>query len=152
MNLKKAQELALDLMREHELKNWLFQFDRAKVRFGYCNYRDKIISLSKHLTELNSKALVKDTILHEIAHALVGKKHNHGKVWKEKAIAIGCSATRCYSDTDVVTPLKKYTASCNSCKRKFQAARKRKVACGVCCKKYNNNRYSEEYIISFEQN
>jgi predicted SprT family Zn-dependent metalloprotease len=152
MNLQKAQELALDLMQEHQLNKWVFQFDRAKVRFGYCNYRDKIISLSKHLVELNSKALVKDTILHEVAHALVGKRHNHGKVWKEKAFEIGCSATRCYSEKDVVIPLKKYTASCGSCKRVFQAARKRKAACGICCKRYNNNKFSKEFLISFTLN
>jgi hypothetical protein len=39
----------------------------------------------------------KVTILHEIAHALVGPKHGHDKFWKLKARELGCSAKRCHS-------------------------------------------------------
>ena len=33
---------------------------------------------------------VLDTILHEIAHALVGSHHKHDAVWKAKCKEIGC--------------------------------------------------------------
>jgi hypothetical protein len=36
-----------------------------------------------------------DTILHEIAHALVGARHGHDRVWRATALRIGCSGTRC---------------------------------------------------------
>ena len=70
MNLKDAEELALSLMRKHGLSHWEFGFDRAKRRFGACNFSKKRISLSKYLTEVNEIEQVRDTILHEIAHAL----------------------------------------------------------------------------------
>jgi SWI/SNF-related matrix-associated actin-dependent regulator 1 of chromatin subfamily A len=33
----------------------------------------------------------KDTILHEIAHAIVGPHHGHDEVWRGKAVEIGCT-------------------------------------------------------------
>lgn len=153
MKLQETQKMAEDLMKKHGISSWSFQFDRAKVRFGACNYRDKIISLSKHLTEINSEKIVKNTILHEIAHALAGKQNNHNKIWKAEAIRIGCSAERCYSSKTVNIPPKKYTAECLSCKQTFQTQKKRhKAACALCCKKYNNNKYSEKYNIIFRMN
>ena len=35
---------------------------------------------------------VKNTLLHEIAHALVGPGHRHNRVWRQKAREIGCDA------------------------------------------------------------
>ena len=66
-----AQQLAHDLMRLHNLPpEWSFKLDRSKVCFGKCYYSKKQISLSRYLVELNDEEEVRDTILHEIAHAL----------------------------------------------------------------------------------
>ena len=70
MELADAESLALELMRQHGLlPRWKFKFDRAIRRFGCCNEGKRLISLSARLTELNSEYEVRDTILHEIAHA-----------------------------------------------------------------------------------
>lgn len=37
---------------------------------------------------------IRDTWLHEIAHALVGPDHGHDEVWRTKALAIGCDGKR----------------------------------------------------------
>lgn len=37
---------------------------------------------------------IQDTVLHEIAHAIVGNKHHHDRVWKDCAQRIGCSGSR----------------------------------------------------------
>ena len=71
MNLNDAKTLANELMNQHGLYDWTFMFDDAKLRFGQCRHRSKEISLSRELTELNDVVHVKDTILHEIAHALL---------------------------------------------------------------------------------
>ena len=56
---------------------------------------------------------IKNTILHEIAHALVGPKHGHNEIWKQKALEIGCDAERCHY---VVFSKPKYKLTCsNSC-------------------------------------
>lgn len=88
--------LALVLMEENNLKGWRFRFDHSTRRAGCCNYRNKMISISFHLACTGKDADIRDTILHEIAHALVGKKHNHDAIWRAKAMEIGCSGERCH--------------------------------------------------------
>ena len=84
MDTSEAKELAVSLMCKHALvsKGWSFQFDESVRRFGLCSYRTKTISLSRTLVELNPIEQVRDTILHEVAHALAGPTAKHGTVWK----------------------------------------------------------------------
>jgi predicted SprT family Zn-dependent metalloprotease len=132
MDLEQAQKLAEALMRRHKLSaEWSFTFDRSKVRFGKCNYGKKQISLSHHLTLLNDEPEVRDTILHEIAHALAPPGAGHGPVWKSLALAIGCSGQRCYGK-EVLRPRPKHKATCPSCKRVIYRHRRTVLACGKC--------------------
>ena len=42
--------------------------------------------------------VIKNTILHEIAHAIVGYGVSaHGSEWKRMAMSIGCNGQRCSS-------------------------------------------------------
>lgn len=43
---------------------------------------------------LNNGNVIEDTVLHEIAHAIVGNKHHHDKVWRDCAQRIGCTGSR----------------------------------------------------------
>lgn len=95
MELSAAWGMATTLMREHGLDDWELVFDRAKARAGVCRAATKQIGLSRLLTALHDEAEVRDTVLHEVAHALVGPWHGHDAVWRAKAREIGCSATRC---------------------------------------------------------
>jgi predicted SprT family Zn-dependent metalloprotease len=151
MDIRQANLTAIELMDKYGLldKGWCFKFDNAKVRFGCCNYTDKVITLSRHLCKLNSKEKVVDTILHEIAHALCpGQHHNH--VWRRKAIEIGCSGNRCYSATEVVQPKLKYTAVCKGCNTEFNRTRvvRKNSSCGKC----SNGAYNENFKLFFKQN
>lgn len=148
MDLFEARRIAINLMNKHGLTGWHFDFDRAKRRFGACHYRTKRISLSTHLVALNDEARVKNTILHEIAHALVGPKHNHDAVWKAKAIEIGCTGDRCYSSVDTVTPESRYIGTCPNGhqSRRFKAPRKT-VSCGKC-----SSSFDSRYIITYSIN
>src|SRR5690242_11321616 len=86
LNLADAKRLAEQLMKTHNVSlAWSFRFDSAKVRFGKCDYRGREITLSRHLVELNDEAEVRDTILHEIAHALVRPNVGHGPAWQRVA-------------------------------------------------------------------
>jgi hypothetical protein len=53
-------------MDHHGLTSWHFKFDNARVRFGSCNYCTRTISVSRHLTALNTWENVANTVLHEI--------------------------------------------------------------------------------------
>ena len=135
MKVLEAYELATKLLEEHGLrqKGWVIDIDNAKRRFGCCNFTKKEISLSRPLTEANHYVEVVDTILHEIAHALVGPGHGHDAVWKRMCVKIGAKPQRCYTSEDVVSVAGKYRAVCGGCGKEFtrfkRVARGRRVAC-----------------------
>ena len=122
-------------MQAHGLikQGWRFQFDTAKRRFGVCRYGRKRIGLSKPLTEANDIEQVRDTILHEIAHALAGYEAGHGPEWKKVCVQIGAKPERCYTSEDTNTIAGKYRAVCGGCgkthTRHKRVPRGRRVAC-----------------------
>jgi predicted SprT family Zn-dependent metalloprotease len=99
VDLVSARELAYGLMARHRLTGWRLVFDNAKTRAGVCRSDRREIGLSRVLTALYSEEQVRDTVLHEIAHALAGPRHGHDRVWRATAERIGCSATRCVPET-----------------------------------------------------
>jgi predicted SprT family Zn-dependent metalloprotease len=132
MKLEKASQLAHELMRRHGLMPaWAFAFDRSKARFGKCNYRKKQITLSKYLAELNGIDEVRDTILHEIAHALAPRGAGHGPAWQALARSIGCNGKRCFGK-EVAMPQARYQGTCPCCKRVIYRHRRSEIACGKC--------------------
>src|SRR5437867_383020 len=103
MDLYNAHQFARQLMNQYGLHDWTFAFDHAKRRFGSCRHHSKRITLSRMLTFLNTDRQVRDTILHEIAHALtIG--HGHDSVWKAMCIRLGANPQRCYSADEVASP------------------------------------------------
>ena len=95
--LAEAIETATELMRQHGLIGWRIKLDHARRRAGQCDYNTKVISLSRLYVRAADKDHIRDTILHEIAHALVGPSHGHDAVWRKKAREIGCTAARCHN-------------------------------------------------------
>lgn len=149
MELFKTRQLAEQLMKEHNLEGWNFRFDGAKKRFGQCSCRGKIITLSKHLVDINNEDDIKDTILHEIAHALVGPHCGHDLVWKSKARELGCSDDRCV-DTDKINTIEgRFKYKCTHCGRitHYHRIKRLHPACGRCCRLYNNDKYDMRYIL-----
>src|SRR5690625_1615299 len=94
MDLDDARTMARELLAAHGLHDWTFTFDRAKRRAGLCLFGSRTISLSRHLTALHSPDQVRDTLLHEIAHALAGAEAGHGPTWRAIASRIGASPQR----------------------------------------------------------
>jgi predicted SprT family Zn-dependent metalloprotease len=135
MELIEARELALSLMKQHGLEyRFRFEFDNAKQRFGSCSFYPRFITLSKHLVQLNDYEAVKDTILHEIAHALVGPGYGHCWVWKRMAIEIGCNGKRCYSSEDTILVERTLIAKCPNCGKEYGRFRmpRKQYSCGKC--------------------
>lgn len=52
-------------------------------------YNNKFIKAN-----LNNGNKIQDTVLHEIAHAIVGNKHHHDRIWKDCAQRIGSTGSR----------------------------------------------------------
>ena len=97
MEVTRALSLGRRLLREHGLDDWTIVADRAKTRAGVCRFARRQIGISAPITTLHEETEVLDTILHEIAHALVGPQHGHDSVWRAKAREIGCTGDRCVS-------------------------------------------------------
>jgi len=152
MELQKAQDLATLLMARHSLftEGWQFKFDNAKRRFGVCKHGRKVIGLSKPIVLLNDVLEVRDVILHEIAHALVGSGHGHDNVWKAKVKEIGAKPERCYDDSKVETPDAKYIAICRSCStvhKRHKKPNSRFQSCGRC-----NPKFDRRYLLVWKNN
>lgn len=158
MNLADAEKLALELMREFKLidpqrkhglpqfsRDWRFEFDNAKRRFGCCHRTDLKITLSRELVKRNDREQVEDTIRHEIAHALAPSRSGHGPAWKEMCARTGANPERFYDET-VDTPKGDWTATCGGCGRehhKFRKPRGERFCAAKDCRMKNPPEYGQ---------
>src|SRR4051812_10251379 len=96
-----AEALARTLMDLHGLTAWEFAFSRSKRLLGRCVYpedgRPGRIVLSKPYVEHNDEASVRDSVLHEIAHAHT-PGDVHGELWKAKCRELGADPERVKHD------------------------------------------------------
>jgi predicted SprT family Zn-dependent metalloprotease len=148
MNRSEAASLARTLMNQHGLGNWVFEWDGAKRRAGACHHTKHKITLSIHYAERNAIDLVKDTILHEIAHALAGPGKGHGWEWKQICIRIGAKPVRCYS-SDADMPEGKWKACCGGCTKLFTKHRQPKRNGWTYCVKCGPDKGKLSYSLNF---
>lgn len=151
MNADLALAFAEELLCEYGLDDWTVQFDRSKNRFGQCRYGTQTISLSKPLVLLNSEQRVLNTILHEIAHALVGPGHGHDYVWRRQAKAIGCDGQRCFSPKTVETPPHAWIGTCPSCGATLGRHRLTDKAKRVTCSPCGKGRYDARFRFVWQR-
>jgi predicted SprT family Zn-dependent metalloprotease len=111
--LEETRRLALELFSVHGLYDWSFAFNRGKRTMGWCLYSSKTIELSIHFVERNSTEVIRDTLLHEIAHALVGPGHGHDAVWKRMCLDIGAKPERLSYEVNM--PEGRWQARCGQC-------------------------------------
>lgn len=119
------QEAAL-LLKRYGLteKGWTFEISNQKRRVGECNHRRKVIRYSQHFMDKTPSESITDTLLHEIAHALVGPGYGHGNHWKYAAKLIGANPERMCNDA-VSTAKPNYILHCGHCKIKWERYRLR---------------------------
>jgi predicted SprT family Zn-dependent metalloprotease len=127
----------LRLLEEFGLSSkYTVAFSNKKYTCGMCyapQGRGKgCIELSKEFINYNSYERILEVILHEIAHALVGNRHNHDKVWKAKARQLGISDN---IKVDSNIPPAVYVASCCVCKEKYGRYRRPQKRKTPSCKK-----------------
>lgn len=151
MLLHNAADLANAKMGEFGLTEigGSFQLNRAKRRAGCCRYSCKLITLSRKYIEGNTIEEVTDTILHEVAHALVGPGHGHNEIWKAKCREIGAKPIRCYNSDKVKMPDGDYVAYCPTCNREFR--KHRKVKRQYWCKKCGQEKGRLDYKKVFAE-
>lgn len=107
MELTRAEQLAKKLMNEHGLNDWKFKFNNSYLSLGVTTTskvsKVKEIALSKIATSKCSEEIMRDVILHEIAHALVHEQgledddQDHGPTWQSMAAYVGAGPEACQS-------------------------------------------------------
>lgn len=132
MDLHEAEKLARALMDRHGLfdDGWRFRWGSAKRQIGSVRVRQqrnrrtgrtvttKTLSLSRPLVRSNSEAEVRDTILHEIAHAIAGPENGHNEIWKRVCRRIGAKPQRLAGeDVNGIKP--RYLVTCGQCGREL---------------------------------
>src|ERR1039458_1461278 len=95
MEFGEVERVGRELIAAHGLVEWGFGWNWRKRALGLCRYRERRIELSRDFVRANEMGIVRETILHEIAHALAGEKAGHGARWKEMCARVGCKAERC---------------------------------------------------------
>jgi predicted SprT family Zn-dependent metalloprotease len=68
---------------------WTFGWNNRKRALGLCNYTKKKIFVSESCAKVVAGDKIKDTVLHEIAHALAGAGTGHGIIWKQWCVKVG---------------------------------------------------------------
>ena len=134
-SLAEAEALADELIKRHKAasglaEGWRFGFDLAPSRAGVCKYAERRIDLSVSFCLRASRTEIIDTILHEIAHAIVGKAHNHDAVWAAKALEIGCTGERTHAIRHTSA---RWVGECGCGQRWFRQRLNRNVANGARC-------------------
>lgn len=84
------------MLAEHHLDGWTFDFCNSTRRRAVCKYDPREINISLvHLPGMTREE-VRQTMLHEIAHALLPyvRGDAHGQRWQQKAAEIGYTGSR----------------------------------------------------------
>ena len=132
-----------DIQKEKwELSGWELKFSNQKRHLGYCRPRKKVISISRAFMKTNSFEVIRDTLLHEIAHALhylEAGKTNHSNGWKKFALKVGCEPKRCATGEGLNMPKGNYVGVCPVCKKAthFYRRVRRSYSCSHCTKSYD---------------
>lgn len=144
-HLRDVRNLALELMDEYGLlPEWTFKFDRAHKRAGQANLTHHVISLSAPLMSIWPMSHCRDTILHEIAHALTGPGHK----WRAMCRKIGADPTRTWGHNGEERIQARYVGTCpNGHVFHRERLTKRRISCRRC-----NPRFDERYLITWKRN
>lgn len=133
-----VRAMAEQLMQQHlDTSVWSFGFDSARRRAGLCSYTDQHISISKYLVSIHSFDESRQVMLHEIAHALSGKRAGHGKKWLATAKAIGYRAER-FSGAEIANATAPWVGHCPAGHEHFRYRRPTgESSCGLCARKFS---------------
>lgn len=158
MQAHEVTRLAKELMEEHNLDwpLWGFRLTRTKLHIGQCRYtkfNGGEISFSKAYLHLPYNE-IRDTILHEIAHAIAGHAAGHGPKWKRVCREIGATPNPKADLSKELQPAWKWTGVCpnnprHTLQRHALTERGKGLACSACCKTENGGVWTSKFLFEW---
>lgn len=145
MDLTELEREARTLLDLHGLTEWEFGFDRAIQRVGQCNHWTRRITVSRTTAAAWPREEMIDTVLHEIAHALVGPSHGHDDVWRAKAVEVGARPESRVTVGDL-PDVRPYQGTCPAGHTIRRARRIRNISCSRC-----STSYSAAHVFTWEK-
>lgn len=142
-----VRALAEALLVEHlPGAGWEFGFDNAKRRAGLCDYSRRRITVSRYLAAASSDDDVRQTLLHEVAHALVGHAAAHGPAWRAAARRIGYTGERLHHGP-IAVDRAAWVGRCSAGHVHYRFRRPAgQLACGIC-----SPRFDRRHLISWRE-
>ncbi|AJM77149.1 sprT domain-containing protein [Rathayibacter toxicus] len=132
--LDQVTQWARELIDLHLDSSWSFAFDHARTRGGACHWARKRITVSQLLAARWSDEEVRQTLLHEVAHALAGPEAGHGPQWRRTALRLGCDGSRTHRNP-TADELARWVGTCPSGHIFYRHRRPRhRLACGRCAR------------------
>ncbi len=91
MNINETKKLLSREMKKHvALEEWVGFFGERELAIGVTWKDRKKIEISKLFCAINETPIITHVIRHEIAHALCPSEENHGEIFFEKCVQVGC--------------------------------------------------------------
>lgn len=137
-----AEEMTGWLLRHHGLEGWRVEWSGKRRVAGTCRRKDRVVTLSWPIVEVNGERAVREIILHEIAHALTSGGHT--AMWRMVAKAIGGTGSRAVPEW-VKMPVGVKRLRCRVCMAEVEVYRKlkRRHSCMSC----GGPRFNSDYVL-----
>lgn len=147
---------------------WTFKFNSNKSSVGLCRSHRRrngryVVAKTVELSEWwmmkqgLSEEQIKDTVLHEVAHALDIEDRgtsDHSWRWKEWAVKVGANPRRTCDVFPKESTKYRWYLVCSHCNEKYGYHRKpkdKKRACSKCCNKHNGGYYHRDFKLLTEK-
>jgi predicted SprT family Zn-dependent metalloprotease len=119
---------------------------RLRVSMGVCKGRNGIAYAIDLNPKLRGTDRLRDTLLHELAHAVAGTGEGHNWRWMQAARLLGANPKRCYTQAEaaklgIERAARRLVAACGTCG--YKVHRRRALAKG---RRYEHVRCGGELI------
>lgn len=145
--LREAGEIHLT---EHITIHWN---PRLRTAAGRALLQTNTVEINPKISQYGVEE-VWTTVRHELAHLMAwqrSRESGHGSAWKKACADLGIPGESTTHDLPLPrrTQRKNWRYKCPHCPYTFDRARraKPKSACGHCCKKFNNGKFSNRYLL-----
>lgn len=146
-DLEWVRTVAHELIRTNLDEGWSFAFDNAKKRAGLCNYTERRITVSRYLAQRHADEEVRQTLLHEVAHAIAGHAEGHGPAWRRVARELGYVGGTTHSG-EVAAEFARWLGRCPNGHEflRFRRPSNRAASCAKCSRTFDR-----AYLITWRE-